>query len=103
MSKDTPRITSGIMIGVRSSVFSVFLPGKSYLTKAMAAGMPTLILMMDVTKPSKSEVLKAEMIGPLWANLMYHLKLTPFMGKLPNISGLNERMITTTTGANMEM
>ncbi len=68
----------------------------------MAARIPTAVLIRAAIEPRIREFLKALMILSFWASLRYHLRLKPFIGKVPNCSGLNERMITTTMGANMK-
>ena len=95
-------MTSGIMIGASSRVLSVFLPGNSYRTKAKAARIPMVVENTAVRDPRIKEFLKAINIGSFWASLTNHLRLTPFIGKQPNCSGLNESTITTAMGANMK-
>jgi hypothetical protein len=48
-----------------------------------------------------SDVLKAVTMDWFCASRTYHRKLNPSMGKLANSIGLNERIMTTTMGANM--
>jgi hypothetical protein len=67
----------------------------------MAAGIAMAVLITEVTKPRRSDVLKAVMMVWFWTSRVYHRKLKPSMGKLANSKGLNERMMTTTMGANM--
>jgi len=90
------------MMGASSRVLSVFLPGNSNRTKAIAAKIPIVVLNTAVRDPRIKEFLKAINIGSFWASLKNHHRLTPFIGKQPNCSGLNESTITTAMGVNMK-
>jgi hypothetical protein len=96
-------MTLGIIMGATSKVFSMVFPGKSYRTNAIAARIPNIVLIMADRKPRTKEFLKATIIGSFWASFAYHLRLKPFIGKEPNCSGLNDKMITTPMGANIQI
>jgi hypothetical protein len=67
----------------------------------MAAGTAMAVLITEVINPRMSDVLNAVRILWFWASRTYHRKLNPSIGKLANSIGLNERIMTTTMGANM--
>jgi hypothetical protein len=68
----------------------------------MDAMMPKAVEITAVREPRIREFLNAINMGWFWASLKNHLRLKPFIGKLPNCCGLKDRTMTTTMGANIK-